>query len=528
MKRLICILLCFSLFTHLTSSVSFAVTTKQDLNTERSYVESIAVDYITKYIYNSYLYQSNDLTIGTANEILKQSTETYCVDNEFVSASSLCDRMTSFKLSADYYRHIRTAQNIERYDFSYTPTVISSNVETDSAYVHIYTHISFKYLLGSEPSECGDNYIVHLLKIDGNWYIVDIDAEALIAYGLTNLHDTYDEIIEEFDNQQLSTAAVTPAGALTQPRSTGTYDRSYNANNAIAYAYTYTTSSYTGTSGNNTSFLNSNFNDYTNSGGNCQNFVSQCIWAGFGGIDTYSAISNRLFPMNSGWSTVNNSWAAVNPFYTYVTSDTCTLNSIYGVVDGNNGGFSHIPLANLLGAALQVRRSSNTNYHHTLLITGATGYNFSEIQICGNSPMRKAVILADENYASDMRIIMPTAMQNGRTCSGGSHSFVGTHCACQHCGFNKLTVTGAMKKPIAVGTRTTLTATTNSTCYRIALCISYNGQETWTEYMNLSQISKTYTFSNAGLYTITVVARDVTDTDPTSVTATHTYKIRVY
>ncbi len=189
--------------------------------------------------------QNNDLTVGTANQIFSASDKIfgrsealYQVNDEFISASELCDRMTSFKLAADYYRYIRTEQNIVRYNFTYVPTVIESTVSSDSAYVHIYTHISFQYQPNGKTAECSDNYIVYLLKIDGAWYIVDVESEELIAYGFTNLNETYSEEIAEFDNRHLNTASI---NTLTQPRSTTAYDRAYNANNAIAYAYTYAT-----------------------------------------------------------------------------------------------------------------------------------------------------------------------------------------------------------------------------------------------------------------------------------------------
>lgn len=142
--------------------------------------------------------------------------------------------------------------------------------------------------------------------------------------------------------------------------------------------------------------------------------------------------------------------------------------------------------------------------------------------------MRKAALLSDQGYASNMRIIIPTAIHNGRTCTNGTHNFPTLHSKCSYCGFNKLTVSGTMLKPFAAGSTKAITASANSTCYRMAICITYNGQNNWTEYTVTNQLSKTYTFANPGLYTIKIVARDIDPSNADSVTATHTFKIRVY
>lgn len=520
-RKILCVFLCIVFVFY-----AFSITTAASvITTERNHVETIAVDYITQYVNNTYLYQTNDLTVGTANQIFsgKNTRQSYRLDDESVSAAELCDRMTSFRLAADYYRYIRTEQNIVRYNFTCTPTIVSTKMDGNYASVHVYTYITFRYQPNStKTAECGDNYVVHLLKIDGAWYIVDVEAEALIAYGMTNLVETYDDLIAEFDARPLDVASNETA---EPQRSITGYDRAYNVNNAIAYAYTYATQSYIGDY-NNASFLNDNFHDYTYENGNCQNYVSQCIWAGFGGVNTATAISSLQFPMYNNWNPQKSEWVSVNKFYGEVTSSDSKFNALtYSI----NGSFSAVPLTILPGSTLQVRSKNRTNYHHALLITDVFGTAYTQIEICGNSPMRKAVMLG-EIYEPDMRLIVPQSMQNGRTCTAASHSFDGVKNKCSNCGFIKLNVTGDMLKPVAVGTTHTLTATANPTaiCYRMAICISYNGQDAWTEYTITNQISKTYTFSHTGLYTITVVARDLDPNNADSVTATHVYTIRVY
>jgi len=516
---------------------------------------NIAIEYIEKYIQNIYLYQSNDLSQNTLKEKIGISewlraedyskevqTLLYELDGRSVSAATLCEEISSFEAVSDYIKHIRETQNIVRYDFS--ATVVPADAETSEKYASVYLHslVTFRYSPEAELSTCGDYYKISFVNIEKTWYIAEILAEEHIQYGLTDFVEEYDDRIAEFDNRLKKCNYSAPQLEYPEvPRSA--FDRSYSPANTVAYAYTYTTSTYTGDY-NNPTFLNNSFHDCTDDGGNCQNFASQCVWAGFNGNSLYNEIHNHSFPMDSEIDTTaphpeetiwygsadngnSGPWVATDDFYDYITSSDSQIIAVTGTV---NGSFAYIPLYMLKGAVLHVNPNAN-GYAHAVVITNATGTSYSSIEICENSPMRKAVLLSDQAFLSQMRLIMPTAMKNGRSCTNGTHSFSGNHCKCSYCGFNKLTVKGSILKPIPVNSTQTITAIANSTCYRMAVCIKYdspNATEYWTEYMNTNQLSKTFTFSNTGLYTITVVARDVSPNDANSVTSTHVFKIRVY
>lgn len=545
--RMICIFVCLSI---LLSSHVFAAQEPEAIaqNTdERETVETIALDYIAQYVSNAYLYEENDLKKGTIREAVDESliaqtdTARLTAAGETTSAATLADRMESFQLAAGYYRYIRTAQNITRYDFSYTPTVVESSVDGNSAVVRIYTYITFKYERNGDEAACGDNYAVYLMKLQNRWTIADVQAEELTAYGLTDLKDTYAERIAAFDEMLASRDTLTTdtAEPIVSPLVTPTsYDRAYNANNAIAYAYTYTTSSYNSVpdSGNNYGFLNGNFTNYTDSGGNCQNFVSQCLWAGFGGNNYLcdKGINTEEFPMYAQWYGDKNSnctlaWITVNDFYRHVISDSSQIISTHALADGS---FGQIPLSSLRGAVLNVNeKADKTGFKHAVLITKATGRSCADIEICGNSPMRKAVRLIDQYGANKMRVIMPSAMKRRSACPNGAHDFSGSHCKCSYCDFNKLTVTGTILKPVPVGSTQTITASASTNCYRMAVNVQYDEKDaarSWTEYLNTNQVSRSFTFTRTGLYVITIVARDVSPSDANSITSTHVFKIRVY
>ena len=63
---------------------------------------------------------------------------------------------------------------------------------------------------------------------------------------------------------------------------------------------------------------------------------------------------------------------------------------------------------------------------------------------------------------------------------------------------------------------------------RIAIGITKpSGSTSWREFTNTSSGSVSYTFSERGLYTVVVAARDVATTEAHSCKETHTFKVRI-
>lgn len=472
--------------------------------------------------------------------------------------AELCENIRNFEDMATYYRYTRSAQNIQRYNFTLATTVLNTEVGDDCATVELYAHITFQYEEGGETAECGDRYQVTFGKVGGTWCIVDIVSEEMIAYGMTPDSFNLDAAIAEFDRLQEQgpvvqmvepengvEEGVEPA-ALSDAINTYRY---YNRDNAAAYAYTYTTDSYTESSGNNSNFLNNNFSDYTDSGGNCQNFASQCVWAGLGGSDTSDDIDNLKFPMDANGTNVwygnglwqaNKYWTNTQWFDDYVSASskekTGTRMSANTYILSAGQGFASISNATtrLLGAVLHVY-GNGTAYGHAIVATGVTGTGFSNVTFCGNSPMRKAAKLSDYSQFTShaIRVIIPYAMIRSRVCSSSGHTYAssstGTSCYCTRCGDCKLTITGSLLRPLRVGTTKTITGTANVKCFRIAIGITKpSGSTSWREFTNTSSGSVSYTFSERGLYTVVVAARDVATTEAHSCKETHTFKIRIY
>ncbi len=524
-----------------------------------------AVEYVTRYVENAYLYEEHDLSAGTIRSVAAYTDhaaisgqERLSLNGETFSVAELCRNVRGFEDMATYYRYTRSAQNITRHHFTLATTVLDTEIGADYATVQLYAHITFQYEEDGETTECGDRYEVKFGNVHGVWCIVDIVSEEMIAYGMTP--DSFDlaASLAQFDRLQKQdpvVQTVAPENGVEEGAEPAALNDSvntywyYNRDNAAAYAYTYTTDSYTANTGNNTNFTNDNFSYYSD--GNCQNFASQCIWAGLGGSDVSDEIDSLKFPMdtsgnnewycNGRWQAVL-SWTNTHKFYEYVAASSkekigTRMNaSVYTLSAGQ--GFASISNATtrLLGSVLQVYGSDEYgDYSHSIFVTGVTGTGFGDITFCANSPMRKAARLSDYSRftSNSIRVIIPSAMVRSKVCSSSGHTYAssstGTSCYCTRCGDCKLTITGSLLRPLRVGTTKAITGTANVKCFRIAIGITKpSGSTSWREFTNTSSATVNYTFSERGLYTVVVAARDVATTEAHSCKETHTFKIRIY
>lgn len=283
------------------------------VNTEL--LEKQATEYVIKYIENTYLYKSNDLSEGT---ILAAAEGTVAIDalgeqlqvnDTSVCVTDLCENIAFLEDIAEYYKYIRSAQDFQRYDFTVWSSVCDTQVNGNSARVNLYAEVSFRYDPMWELSAAGDHYLVEFVRVNDQWLISNVAVEDLVVSGLTK--ETF-HLQEKLASADIALAAIAeskrtagivedeaapPAAEIQSTISTWT---PYNKNNAVAYAYVYTTSSYTNDSGNDTSFMNQEcFGDYSSVGGNCQNFASQCVWAGLGGSNREEDVKAQKFPMDT-------------------------------------------------------------------------------------------------------------------------------------------------------------------------------------------------------------------------------------
>ncbi|MCL4554319.1 MAG: amidase domain-containing protein [Actinobacteria bacterium] len=118
---------------------------------------------------------------------------------------------------------------------------------------------------------------------------------------------------------------------------------------------------------------------YYASGANCTNFVSQCVWAAYGGFvpssdaASRSNITNMVRMVRNVWHGGTGggmpNWESVMSFWTYVTNSTKTRGPM---ATGHNNGarFTGINPADVrVGDVLQVRNGSSGNYGHSVYVS---------------------------------------------------------------------------------------------------------------------------------------------------------------
>lgn len=269
----------------------------------------------------------------------------------------------------------------------------------------------------------------------------------------------------------------------------------YNHNSAVGYSNQYTTSTGTNTK----SYYNSNFEDYTNGGGDCMNFASQCMFTGFGGSDD-NPINTTAIPMDRQGAGYYDYW------YKGAGTWTGTL-SFQGYCDNaNHNGGSSIPKENNLYVDMYTTGPSSAaiydytnrlpgsvifvkdwegDYGHAMVVGKVTGSATSQIFVSAHTNDVKLQPLSQCCGGDTFRIVVPIAY----------YAYT-----------NKpaLRVTTKWQGNVRAGSSVTLSATaqrlSGGTCYRMAMkVVSPTGKTTWLgEKTNTNSYSATTTLSEKG------------------------------
>lgn len=145
----------------------------------------------------------------------------------------------------------------------------------------------------------------------------------------------------------------------------------YNRENAVNYALKYALTK------------NPEFFDYTFQGGNCTNYISQCVYAG--------APKMNISP--SGWyyfspANTSISWANVEPFYNFITSNS------------GEGVFAKLSPLDMceVGDVIQLKFSHKNVFSHALVVTEIKNRTPNGIYVCANTRDIKNVPLGSYRY----------------------------------------------------------------------------------------------------------------------------------
>lgn len=142
-------------------------------------------------------------------------------------------------------------------------------------------------------------------------------------------------------------------------------------------------------------------------GGDCQNFASQCIWYGLGGINSKQAIEGGYAPMiasgdrrwcNMGGSKYSGTWTVVGTFANYVNSGGSNKLGLYGnIYDG--ASYAEV------GDIIQIY--GDGEYYHSYVVVKTTapyGSRTAEsIYVCSHTTDLQEILLS-ERTGSDPKL----------------------------------------------------------------------------------------------------------------------------
>lgn len=377
------------------------------------------------------LYEPRDLRFGTAAEPgLTAPDRTFLISKEEKSLEQLQENFIYLEKKAYFYAVMRQLQGIYRENLELSYDFSSLEVNEDVASVSLTETAGFRYTDSTRSSVYETNYSAWLVKVDGRWLVADVTDGSRFDKYYKAQGAAFDEeaALSEFA-ANLEREDCTVSCPYTPSETEGRI--LYNGANAAAYAYTY---SRPAPDTPRSSFYNAQFVSYAGQGGDCMNFGSQCMWAGFGGDQTSSAIRKYAFPMDAsgddqwfgraaGSSKINLSWISCQSFRLYLTgnkdgtgaggSNAAADVGMYATIldAGPAGALDGVTAEELVGAVAHVEGSGGS-YSHNIVLTAATGTKRSEIWFCGHTKDITHVKLGDY-YIWDVKVFIPRYLRTG-------------------------------------------------------------------------------------------------------------------
>ena len=321
---------------------------------------------------------------------------------------------SSYSKLFTFEKAVRQASPYERLYEDFDVTIQDISINGDTATVTAYEYLEY-VLKDFEDivSSRGVLYYIDYIKTDGEWKICNIrtnnELESLVSqFSSSNeLLDVCFTDAAPVADPALDVAREMATIPETSPATASSLSKhTYSAVKAINYALDHADSDsyntlFAGTSGDN----------------DCQNFVSQCLWAGFGGVN--SGIESKDYPMivTSGrewWRTSSTnsadniqSWTRVSIFSDYLESGGSNKAGLYGTL-GNVGSIANA----YAGDLLQICHSaSQEDYYHTYIISRASGTSGSRgtnnLWVCAHTTDRNNELLSEiVGSASLLRVVV--------------------------------------------------------------------------------------------------------------------------
>lgn len=515
---------------------------------KESAIETAATTYLREAAYSQYYYTPNDLQSHTIESLeqskaaalesvaakyasFRKSDRSMLYENKALDSGRVDALLSNLKLHRDtvaYYAHLNELCNVT---YRYVePLYAAEEIKTDGdiASVLINELVDFQYTELDDTSMLLTSYCVSLARMDGKWLIIAVESDDdfyrqysqtgvdldRVLEGIDAAHALNEEIIEE------EAAPVDDSEKELPDRATN--NRPYNKQNAVNYALTYSMTNFDLRT---PSFRNPNFyysqEDEPN---DCVRFVSQCLWAGFGGSNTKADIDNKLTMNTTGdsryrWygtstSAEGHAWISTIKFKEHIENVNngtlsdgiyCRVKDVDYNSDVLTGG--EISQSDLLGAALLVKGGAG-ELRHAIILTQVSGSMRNQVYFSAYNKCAKNVLLSTK-FPSDstdpntkIKVMAPRYLRNGNVPSG-------TY------------LYGELKNTLIKGASVTVKGFASESVPTLRLYVyapsGQNAQYTFGAHVT-NQVSGRVTFNEAGFWRVVVSAPGI---------ASNTYTIRV-
>lgn len=467
---------------------------------EEAAIRAAALSYLQRYQETSLLYEERDLLSDTVADPflhLPEGTEraVFRFGKKEYTLARLRENISYLEQKAACQAGMRQMQEICREDLHLTYALEELEAWDNACRVSVRSTASFRYTDSSLPSVYETGFSVYLVRLGHRWLVAD-------AADGSQFDETYK------DAGPLDAAAVLEAfaGQLARERCTVTSAGQdgggipYRGRDAAAYACTYSRRQ---AGEERADFYNPRFFSYAEEGGDCQNFASQCMWAGFGGSE--DGVKRRAMPMDTAGSgqwfgraasggALNRSWLSCQSFRRYLTGSrdgtgrggsnaAGEAGMCATVLDvGAGSPLSAVTAEELVGAVAHVDGSGGP-YSHAIVLTAASGTARSQIWYCGHTRDVTHVKLGDV-YTGPIRVFIPRYMRTGA--SGGAE------------------LRAERLQPVAAGESALLTARADAVLAQMSVTVTApDGTAEQAAVLEDTDVCQTaYCFSVPGLYRV--------------------------
>lgn len=313
----------------------------------------------------------------------------------FVSDNNFNTKLNTEIIDTMLYRRIVIKQEYpgnlselnKKLSFNYNSIEVNANVaDVDVAVTKTFNYESYPDV----ESATKDYYSISLKKEEDSWKIVEIEnfVDDIMKVQLddSNVNLESIESIKTYRNGILNNVqsyfSDTSSSVLESTATSSTRSTTYNGSGAATYALNHALN------------YNNNYADFNGYGGDCANFVSQCIFEG-GDLPMHygSAYTNTCWYYTNSTNR-SSSWTGVEELYDYIFGSTSKINA-------SHSNWSSVGTGDI------IQLVSGGEGYHSLIITGIaySSSGKSDLLVCAHTNDRRHVSLASYYSGSTKRYI---------------------------------------------------------------------------------------------------------------------------